>query len=190
MLSVGHLTANKGFELLIKAVKILSEEFKQEPPLLVIVGGGKHKKVLDRLIASLEMGSTVSLVGSIPHHELGWYYSAADVFSLASEREGWPNVILEALACGRPVIAPPVGGIPEIISSPKVGMLVKRDATQFARSIRQAFLQEWSVQDIVTHARSFSWEQTAQSLYGVFQSALAEKSTCSVPPKYHSSLTQ
>ena len=64
------------------------------------------------------------------HKELCLWYNAADLFCLASEREGWPNVLFESLACGTPVVATKVGGIPEILRSEKLGILVERNVNE------------------------------------------------------------
>ncbi|GJL54379.1 MAG: glycosyl transferase family 1 [Nitrospirales bacterium] len=173
IVSVGHLTPNKGFHLLIKTLKELSEKSYETTPFLLIVGGGAYQKVLERLVEDLGVAQWVRLVGAVPHEQLIWYYNAADIVCLMSEREGWPNVILEALACGRPVVATNVGGIPEILTSPDVGRLVERDVPQLVRCLEQALQQEWDVSAIVAHARAFSWTRTARSVMEVLTSAVA-----------------
>ncbi len=174
ILSVGHLTPNKGFDLLIKAMKKLTEKSHDIPPLLVIVGGGVYAKVLESLIESLQLQSSVQLVGSVPHSQLLWYYNAADLVCLMSEKEGWPNVILEALACGRPILASRAGGIPEILTSPNVGCVIERNVSQLVQSMEQALQQDWNVPEIVGHAKRFDWTQTAQSVETVLTSVVPQ----------------
>ena len=95
--------------------------------------GGKLQRELEQLIDSLGLGEHVYLAGAIPHQELYFWYSAADLFCLASSREGWPNVVLEALASGTPVVATDIWGIPEIICSDKLGILTKRSERTWHR---------------------------------------------------------
>jgi len=175
LVSVGHLTPNKGFDLLIKTLKRLSEKSYETTPLLIIVGGGAYSKVLERLTEDLGVTQWVRLVGATPHDQLIWYYNAADIVCLLSEREGWPNVILEALACGRPVVATQVGGIPEILTSPQVGRLVEREVEPLTQCLEQALQQEWNVSKIVEHAKAFSWPRTARSVGEVLNAVVSQE---------------
>ena len=135
ILSVGGLVPRKGFDLLVKALRILLDERQGQELSLVIVGEGPSRKELEQMIAALNLGASVRLVGDVPHQELYCWYNAADLFCLASSREGWPNVLLESLACGTPVVATNVWGIPEIICSDSVGLLTKRDEREIAHTI-------------------------------------------------------
>src|SRR6185295_9408939 len=100
ILSVGSLTAVKGFDLLLNAFKIVCDRCNSQKPFLIIVGDGPLKKDLDAQIVKLGLEGNAKLVGSVPHEQLHLWYNAADLFCLASVREGLPNVILEALYCG------------------------------------------------------------------------------------------
>ena len=153
-------------------MKKLTEKPHDVPLLLVIVGGGAYGKVLESLVESLQLQSSVQLVGSVPHSQLLWYYNAADLVCLMSEKEGWPNVILEALACGRPILASRAGGIPEILTSPNVGRVIERNLSQLVQSMELALQQDWNVLEIVGHAKMFDWTQTAQSVATVLTSVV------------------
>jgi glycosyltransferase involved in cell wall biosynthesis len=178
ILSVGKLTPNKGFDMLVRAVKILADRFRDADVDLTIVGEGPYRSQLNKTVASLQLDGRVRLEGPVSHEKLRQWYSAADVFCLASETEGWPNVILESLACGTPVIASPAGGVPEIICSDRVGLLVKRDATQIASAIRAALNKTWKSGDLVEYAKNYTWERTASAVLEVFESVLG-RSPCS-----------
>jgi glycosyltransferase involved in cell wall biosynthesis len=171
ILSVGHLTRNKGFDLVIKAVRILLEDRRQQNIRLNIVGDGIFVKDLERIVSELDVGSQVSLRGTVSHEELFLWYSAADLFCLASEMEGWPNVILESLACGTPVVATFTGGVPEIISSDKIGLITKRNERNIADTIHHALNKSWQSQKLIEYARDHSWERAARSLRQLFESA-------------------
>lgn len=172
ILSVGHLTPNKGFDLLMKAFQILYKELHREDIFLVIVGDGKIRKELESMISSLDLNGDVRLAGDIPHGELYQWYNAADIFCLASRREGWPNVLLESLACGTPVVATDVWGIPEIISSEKIGLLTRRNEQDIGRNISIALKKEWDRGEIIQYAREHTWNKVTQSVYEVFRTAL------------------
>jgi teichuronic acid biosynthesis glycosyltransferase TuaC len=96
LLSVGGLLPVKGFDQLIRAIKILVEEFRQTDILLVIVGEGRLRNTLSESISANSLGEHIRLIGAIPHSKLGAWYSAADLFCLASRSEGWPNVVIES----------------------------------------------------------------------------------------------
>jgi len=175
LLSVGELIPRKGFDFLIKALKILSEELHEKHLYLVIVGEGAFRKQLEQLIYELNLGKQVRLVGSVPHQELYLWYNAADLFCLASSREGWPNVVLESLASGTPVVATDVWGIPEILCSDTLGVLTKQSEWEIAKGIASALHKPWQSDIIVRYAREHTWDQVALSVLHVFTSALTEQ---------------
>ena len=101
----------------------------------------------------------------MPRRELAVWYSAADLFCLASEKEGRPNVVLEALACGTPVVATGVWGTPEIVSRPDVGLLTDSvEPAALSARINEALGRTWDRDAIVAHSRSFSWDAAADQL--------------------------
>lgn len=173
ILSVGGLVERKGFEILIRAMRALRDEHNKRAVSLVIAGEGPNRSQLEELIDSLGLVSSVTLIGDIPHNELYRWYSAADLFCLASSREGWPNVILESLACGTPVVATNIGGIPEIITSSQLGLLCERDERSFANQIAQALAYPWDHEFIVRFAAKHTWDRAAQSVLDVLKSAVA-----------------
>lgn len=173
LLSVGGLNSVKGFDHLIRAMKTLVGEFRQSNIRLVIVGEGGLRKELLRMISGWSLDQHIRLVGAVPHAQLGLWYSAADLFCLASRSEGWPNVVVESLACGTPVVATAVGGIPEIIRSEALGCLVDRDDRQIAEKIREALGRTWRPQEIVCQVEHRTWENTARSIIRSFEFAVS-----------------
>lgn len=175
ILSVGSLIPRKGFDMLIKALKILNEEYHQEGIYMVIAGEGGMQRELENLVSTLNLGRSVLFAGPVPHKELYLWYSAADLFCLASSREGWPNVILESLACGTPVVATEVWGIPEIIRSEKIGFLTQRNERAIAVDILNGLKKQWDRKEIINYSRENTWDKVAISILNVFKSALNEK---------------
>jgi glycosyltransferase involved in cell wall biosynthesis len=175
ILSVGHLIERKGFDLLIDAHRELRKNYPEMDPELVIVGEGPLRASLEQRVERHGLTDRVRFAGSVPHGELHRWYSAADVSCLASSREGWPNVVLESMACGTPVVATNVWGVPEIICSDRVGILVDRNVEALARGLGAALNQVWDRDAIVDFARHRSWEKTADALDTLFRSILSRR---------------
>lgn len=164
LLSVGGLESVKGFDQLIKAMRILVNEFQATDVLLLIVGDGALRQELLRMISACSLDAYVRLIGAVPHEQLRLWYSAADLFCLASRSEGWPNVVVESLACGTPVVATAVGGIPEIIRSEFLGCLVNSGDRQIAEIVRDALGRTWRSHEILSYMEQRTWERTARSV--------------------------
>jgi teichuronic acid biosynthesis glycosyltransferase TuaC len=172
LLSVGLLEPRKGHHILIEALHLLQKQ-GTDLPCLYIIGTGLFHDKLEKLIHKFKLDDDVKLVGELPNRDLKFWYSAADVLCLASDREGWPNVLLEALACGTPVVASRVFGIPEIIRSKDVGSVVEqRTPEAFACHIMKTLTQSWDASKIVAFAQQHTWDKTAQAVQKVFASVL------------------
>ncbi len=169
ILSVGHLVVRKGFQFIIEAVAGLRREGYRNL-MLVIVGApgleGNYQTELERKVRRLGLEEDVCFAGAYPNHQLYKWYSAADIFCLASLREGWPNVVLEAMACGRPVIGSRVWGTPEIISSPDYGILVEPgNLNELAGAIKKALGKSWDQNKLLSYARQRTWERVAGGVF-------------------------
>lgn len=172
LLYVGNLVPGKGVEILIDAFARLVEGVSVQ---LVIVGGGPLRPALEARARSRGVAGSVRFAGEIPHAALADWYSAADALCLASEREGWPNVLLEALACGTPVVATRVGGIPEIVVSDRIGILADGSPGAIAAAAHEALAREWDRAALRAHAEGFTWERAAASVVRVFERALGAR---------------
>ncbi len=170
LLSVGNLVELKGHALLIEAVGALRERL---PALrLLIVGEGPERSHLEQLIERLSLKDRVHLVGVVPNAALSAWYSAADLKVLVSSREGLPNVLLEALACGTPVLATAVGGVPELVTEPFLGSLLEERTVPALVQAIAAQLQANALVDRVQlreHAQGFSWDATSDRLAHLMQ---------------------
>jgi glycosyltransferase involved in cell wall biosynthesis len=168
VVSVGSLIESKGHHLLIAAVAELSERF---PKLqLYVIGEGVYRAKLEELVREKKLHDRVLLPGNRPNEELSLWFSAANLSCLVSSREGWPNVISESLACGTPALATRAGGIPEIISSPELGIFVERDADSIAAGLEQALARTWDRDEIARHSRSRSWDTVAEEVESLLKS--------------------
>jgi glycosyltransferase involved in cell wall biosynthesis len=98
--------------------------------------------------------------------------NACELLCLPSTSEGVPNVLLEAMACGRPVVATRVGGVAEIVPVESCGIFVPpRDSTGLASAMTEALERQWDRDAIVTHAGRFSWEDNADRVCSVLKAA-------------------
>jgi teichuronic acid biosynthesis glycosyltransferase TuaC len=161
-LSVGSLTDVKNHALLISA---FAKVLQVRPEIrLYILGEGPLLDKLEELTRKLHMEEKVFLLGSRPNEELAAWFNAADVSCLSSSREGWPNVVMESLACGTPVVATRVGGVPEIIVSPELGVLVEKELESLAAGLQFALSKDWDRNTLVQHAHARDWDQVASQV--------------------------
>ncbi|MEJ0015030.1 MAG: glycosyltransferase [Acetobacteraceae bacterium] len=165
LLSVGHLIERKGHHRIIEAMPRLPE-FD-----LLIVGAGPEGSRLTALIAQLGLADRVRLLGARPHAELPSIYSAADALILASSREGWANVLLEAMACGTPVVASNVWGNPEVVRCPSAGVIADENTPAgIVAAVRRLFAALPSRADTRSYAEGFGWEATTEGQLALFRS--------------------
>ena len=126
-------------------------------------------------------------LGQLPQSELPRCYSAADALVLASSREGWPNVLLEAMACGTPVVAARVGGTPEVVTSRAAGVLFEpRTVAALADAIRGLLENPPERAETRRHAEQFSWDETTRGQLALFERVVGSISRPgSAPPISH-----
>ena len=167
LLSVGNLLDLKGHDLCIDALALLRETHPDAR--LLIVGAGPLRQSLSLRAQKQGVADRVHLVGAVPNTDLLHWYSAADCLLLASSREGWPNVLLESMACGTPAIATAVGGVPEVISKPAAGrILAERTAAALASAVRELLALPPQRCDTVRHASGFAWSETSAAQFKLF----------------------
>lgn len=167
LLSVGYLVERKGHHVAIEALAKLIPDHADAR--LVIVGEGEERANLLELAKRLGVETRLTLTGALPNAELLQWYSAADVLILASSREGWANVLLEAMACGTPVVASRIWGTPEVVASDDVGRLVsERSGDAFAKAISQLMDAKIKRESVRAYAESFSWQSTTDAQLALF----------------------
>jgi glycosyltransferase involved in cell wall biosynthesis len=171
---VGNLVAEKGPDILIEAIG--------SPPLAAVsdahvtfIGDGGLKESLLARATALGIRDRVSFLGRVPPDEVALRISASDVLCLPSRREGCPNVVLEALASGRPVVAAAVGGVPELLHDGNGIMAPSDDPSALARAIVSALRREWDPAALRATVSSLSWDDMGQKLHTVISRAIGER---------------
>ncbi len=172
LLAVGHLVPVKAQELAVAALPSLPDV------RLLIAGNGPNRGMLEQLAQRLGVGPRVTFLGALPQASLRDYYGAADALVLPSEREGWANVLLEAMACGTPVIASRVWGTPEVVAAPEAGLLMaERTAQALADAVRALRADYPDRAATRRYAERFSWDDTTAGQLALFAKVLGRQET-------------
>jgi glycosyltransferase involved in cell wall biosynthesis len=177
ILFVGSLYPVKGVEYLIIAMKIVHD--KMPEARLIIVGDGEEREHLAVLSVNLGIQKYVQFVGKVPHEMVKTFMQQADVFVLPSLSEGLPNVILEAMACGLPIVASRVGGIPDTITNETNGYLIEpKDSDDLAKKII-LLLQDYALLKKISEnnrkiVKKYAWENVIFELEKIYELSIAK----------------
>ena len=161
LITVGGLVERKGFH---RVVECLPDLLKEYPKLVyLIVGGanaeGNYRAQISALAEELGVTDHVRFLGALEPEDLSLPLSAADAFVLSSSNEGWANVILEAMACGTPVVATDVGGNAEVITSEELGYIIPYgDPQSLLAAIKRALLRDWNTAVLTEYAHENHWD--------------------------------
>jgi teichuronic acid biosynthesis glycosyltransferase TuaC len=163
--SVGHLIPRKGHEFVIGALEHLPGV------TLLIAGSGPEEGALRGLADRLGVAGRVMFLGQLTHDRVSTIYSAATLLVLASSNEGWANVLLEAMACGTPVVATDVGGTAEVVCAPEAGRIVaSRDVPAITAAIREVLGALPDRAATRRYAERYSWDETTGGQERLFAS--------------------
>ncbi len=173
---IGRMDLKKGLSVLVEAAASLHSA---RPKLQVyLVGEGPDRAIIRGAIDAGDAAGYIHVLPACEFDHVAVWMAAADLVTLPSYMEGCPNVVLEAQACGRPVVATNVGGIPEIMS-PTSGCLVPpRDAAALARALASVLDQTWDA-NAISAARSRSWNTVSDELLAVFESVVQSRKASS-----------
>lgn len=178
LLFVGELLFSKGAGILIEACGLLRA--MGVPFQCYLVGQGRHESRLRPLLRKMGLSQWVSLAGPCSHQTLPDWYRACDLVVLPSFSEGIPNVLREAMMCGKPYVATNVGGIPEI-SHPAYSRLIAPGGVQeLAEAINEMLVLNPTVDQKIVGERHISWEQSAQLLAEQLQALIGNQVVSSV----------
>jgi glycosyltransferase involved in cell wall biosynthesis len=167
-LYVGNLKPEKGVLDLGKAWPTVLRHVPDAT--LLVLGDGPLGSDLTAMTKPL--GERVRLIARQPLEQVPTYLAAADILVLPSHSEGTPNVVLEALASGRRVVATAVGGVPDLITSPALGALVPpRDPDALADALMIALRQSYDANEVARLGARGGWAASASALHDVLKEA-------------------
>ena len=169
---VGRLSLEKGITTLIDALKIIISNQHDISLHLYLIGDGPLREALENQVLTLGLSRYVTFIGKTPHSNISKWMSSADIFCLPSFNEGCPNVVLEALGSGRPVVASRVGAIPDVVSN-KSGILFSAgNVNELASALTRALEVSWDPHIIQSSIAGLSWESSAQKYLQIFTNAI------------------
>jgi len=172
VLFVGRLDAKKGIVELLEAFASVAS---RRPKLrLAYVGDGPGCEQLRGKAKHLALEQRIILMGPCPSHEVAQWLAAANVLALPSYNEGYPNVVIEALSCGRPVIATNVGGILELVNEESGILVSPRDWRALAHAIETALERRWD-EHLISAQFHRGWDEAADEMLSICELALQQR---------------
>lgn len=173
LLWVGNFLPVKNPLLAVEAARIIQRRLA-EPFYLVMVGDGPLGPAVAERARYLRV--PLILAGRRSEADTADFMRAADALCLTSVAEGTPNVVLEALACGLPVVSTAVGGVPEIVKGPDAGRLTPPgDPMALAEAVLDLWSNPPAREAVAATVQEFSWEKTVQKYQSAIQAALAKR---------------
>lgn len=172
ILFVGRLHPVKGVAYLIEAMTTI---IKRNPKVrLWLVGDGEERQSLENLVNKLGLTQYVNFVGKVPNEEVPEYMASSDVLVMPSLSEPFGIVLLEAMACGLPIVATNVGGIPEIVQDGENGFLVEPESSEeiadrVLKLLENDDLRRRISQNNIEEVKNYSWEAVVDKLEKVYQ---------------------
>lgn len=176
--ALGRIVLKKGFDFLIQALPLVKEKV---PNVTLIIGGeGTDLDRLKQLTKELCVSENIRFPGSIDRSEVPAYFHLCDIFTLPAvfdpqgNVDGCPNVILEAMACGKPVVASGISGIPVVVRDGETGILVEeKNVSQLAEALVKLLMDKpkreqlgWAGQQRILN--ELTWDQVIQQIKGVY----------------------
>jgi glycosyltransferase involved in cell wall biosynthesis len=162
VLYVGNLKRDKGVLDAVSAFSMIAPQHSDVD--LEIIGSGPAAGDVASLIARLDLGGRARMRGVVAHDSLPAWFAASDLLCLPSYAEGVPNVVIEALACGRPVVATRVGGIPEVVDAASGALVPPRDPTALAGALSRVLCADWDAGRLSAAVPVLDWRENGKRL--------------------------
>jgi len=175
ILFVSRLIERKGLQFVIPKLREIQDK-SQKNICLVIVGDGPYRKELEKAAAENACTELIHFEGQKDKSELLQYYQAADIFILPSKKEGMPNVVLEAMACGLPIIMTPCEGSSELVVDNGIIAPLDTFADSLAKLCADDNLRKMMGQNSLTHVEKiFKWESIGKRYMNVLEKSTTER---------------
>ena len=169
---IGRMDVKKGLRELVEAATALHP---QRPNLHVyLVGAGPDRPLIEDAIRANNATNYLHALPACAFNDVAVWMAAADLVTLPSYMEGCPNVVLEALACGRPVVATRVGGIPEIMSDECGRLVSPRQPAELAQALASVLDSTWDAAAISARW-SRSWSTVSAELLHIFEALVSDR---------------
>ena len=169
---VGRFVEAKGMRELIEAFQAMAQENSKVS--LALIGDGVMKSELLGLVQATGLQDRVRIPGGQPPEQVAEWICASDVLTLPSWSEGYPNVVVEGLACGRPVVATDVGGTREILHADNGILIEPRKADVLKKALEDALTRNWN-RDAIAHAMQRTWDDVAHETLQVCDQVIAAR---------------
>jgi teichuronic acid biosynthesis glycosyltransferase TuaC len=177
LLAVGNLVGLKRHWLMVEALTHLPEVE------LVIVGEGPERASIEKLARERKVADRLRLLGRVQQDRLPEIYSAADLLLLISTHEGWPNVLLESMACGTPVVVSPMDGIADIVGASEAGRILADDTPSgLASAVRKLLTAPPPRAATRLYAEQFDWQSTTEGQIALFHEIVERRSKARAAP--------
>lgn len=154
-------------------------------PTLIFIGDGPMRKRLEQRAKSIGMGDSVVFLGSRSHNEIALWMNVADCLCLPSRSEGMPNVVLEALASGLPVVATGVGEVPFMIQDGENGFVIAAEGEGMSRRLAEtlalALERKWERKKLSQRVENCTWDEAAETVLKAISPRQAASSAASTP---------
>lgn len=175
---VGNLIPVKGIPTLLHALQLLKDA--REIWHAALIGEGSQEAELRRMTEHFGIAPQVLFLGARSARQIAVWLNACDVFCLPSESEGLPNVVIEAIACGRNVVGTDAGGISELLTD-DTGIVVPRgDPAAMAAAIARSGKRQWD-REFISHSFPWSWDDVAAQTLRVCREVSEDKTAADVP---------
>jgi len=169
IVNVAWVMEKKGHIYLIDAVEGMVKDGHNDLKCFII-GQGPLLEKLGRTVHERNLNGHIRFLGFLPHDDMVSYMNAADLFVISSLNEGNPIVMFEALGLGKPIVSTDVGGIPEIIGSENIGLLVRpADPSSLKVAIEKGLLMEWDEKSLIEYSQNFTWEKIVNATMGIYR---------------------
>ena len=166
-LTVGNLVPLKGHHI------TLNTFFEMPKQRLIMVGNGEQRYDLKKQAKDLGILGRVQMIKHLDQKKLAEFYAGATASILMSSMEGMPNVVLESLAVGTPVVATNVGGIPEVINDQNGILLKERDEHNLLNALGKIKNMKWDREKIAETVKDFRWHDVAEKQYSIYLDAIS-----------------
>lgn len=161
----------KGVDILLHALTLTDQKIN-----LLLVGAGPETVALQSLAHELGLGARVTFAGAQPPESIPNWINAADAVVIPSRNEGGPAVLLQAMACGKPVVATAVGMVPAVITDVRLGLIVPvEDSQALAAALERVRTLSWDASHIRDQVLSFSWPNISARIEDVYSVVLEQR---------------